>query len=117
MLSSNLLDEIKRVVGIRVSLEGPSHWIVRGLIEDIDDYVVGCITMLLDEYLPDDIEYDVLEDKTLCDIDSSAKDCRDTLLIALYYRDDEKPFTYIVFNRRLGDNTYSLEFREVIQTS
>ncbi|GEM_PF-1728679 len=108
------LEELKHLVNLNIRIEGPSSWIVRGLIEDIDEYVIDTIMLMLDENLPEDLEYEVLEDKTLCDIEPNEKDCEKTFLIAIYFNAEKEPFAYIVFDRRIGDNTYVFKLRKII---
>ncbi len=110
------LEELKNLINLTIHIEGPSSWIVRGLIENIDEYVLDTISLILDENLSEDLEYEILESKTLCDISPEDGDCKDTLLIAIYYDGDADPFAYIIFDRKLGDNTYIFKLRKIILT-
>ncbi len=110
------LEELKHLINLVIHIEGPSSWIVRGLIENVDEYVLDTISLILDENLSEDLEYEILEDKTLCDISPGEKDCKDTLPIAIYFNGDVDPLAYIVFNRKLGDNTYIFKLRKIILT-
>ncbi len=107
------LETIKHNVNIKISVEGPSNWIFRGLIEDIDEYVLDSIALILDEQLPENMEYEIREDKTLCDI-KYEEDCEKTIVVELYMTDYEKPVAFIIFDRIIGDNTYVFRLREII---
>lgn len=109
-------EELKHLVDLYIHVVGPSSWEIRGLIENIDEYAIDTISLILDENLPEDLEYEILEDKTLCDINPEEQDCENTLVIAIYFNEEYEPFAYIIFNRELGDNTYILKLRKILLT-
>ncbi len=108
------LEELKKQIDLRVNISGPSSWVIRGLIEDVDEYVISSLDMLIGENLPNDLEYEILEDKNLCSIDSREPDCEDTLVIAIYRVEEKDPIAYIVYDRIIGDNTYEFRLRKII---
>ncbi len=115
MLIPPELEELKRALDIRIELSGPSHWVIRNLINDLDEYIIDAIMLILDESIPEGFEYEILEDTTLCDIRSDERDCENTFLVALYIEGTNKVVSYIVFDRIIGDNTYILRHRKIIQ--
>ncbi len=107
------LETIKHIINIKISAEGPSNWVFRGLIEDIDEYVLDSIALILDEQLPENMEYEIREDRTLCDI-KYEEDCEKTIIVELYIANYEKPVAFVVFDRVIGDNTYVFKLRKII---
>ncbi|WFO75518.1 hypothetical protein J4526_01060 [Desulfurococcaceae archaeon MEX13E-LK6-19] len=108
------LEDLKKQLSLRIVIDGPASWATRGLIEDVDEYVLSTLDMLLSENLPEDVEYEIQEDTNLCSIEPSEPDCERTLVVALYRVNEENPIAYIIFNRIIGDNTYEFSFRKII---
>lgn len=108
------LDDLRKQLNLKVYIDGPANWSVRGLIEDVDEYVLATLDMILSENLPEDMEYEIHEDKNLCSIDPSEPDCEETLIVSLYRINEKDPIAYIVFNRVIGDNTYEFSFRKIL---
>ncbi len=117
MVSMVSFEDLRKFLEINVNIEGASSWFIRELIEYIDEYMLSSIGLLLDENLPKDMEYEVLENKTLCDLGFREPDCEKTFIIALYASSEEKPIAYIVFDRVIGDNTYYFKLRKIMPTT
>ena len=107
-------EDLSKQIRLKIFIEGSSSWILRGLIEDVDEYALSTLDMLLSENLPEDIEYEINEENNLCKIEPNEPDCENTLVIPLYRVGEKDPFAYIVFNRIIGDNTYELSFRKIL---
>ena len=109
------LDQIRKILDIRLYFEGPSDWSVREFIEIINDYFFERLPIILNNVLePYNMEASVLSEDEACRI---LKDnCQHRIVVAIYRLTDNKLVLYVIYWYRIGDNTFEFQLEKVITT-
>ncbi|MFZ8782834.1 MAG: hypothetical protein ACO2OR_02460 [Desulfurococcaceae archaeon] len=100
---------LKRVLSLRLLVEGGSGWAFRELIDLVEELLEERLPLILNSVLePLNLEASVLRDYG-CRLYPSDPHCRELVVVGIYEREDEKPLLYAVYWLARGENT--LEFR------
>jgi hypothetical protein len=100
---------LKRVLSLRLLVEGGSGWAFRELIDLVEELLEERLPLILNSVLePLNLEASVLRDYG-CRLYPSDPHCRELVVVGIYEREGEKPLLYAVYWLARGENT--LEFR------
>ena len=115
-MSSNDTSSLKKILHISVLFEGPSDWTTREYIEIIDEYLMERLAIMLNNVLsPYGFEASVRDDMSECDIVGETPGCKDTVVVELYSPGSSHPTYYVIYRRRIGDNTYEFYLKNVLK--
>ncbi len=108
------IEDLVKLLGIKLVFEGPSNWAIREYISVIDEYLIERLPVILNNLLePYGLEPSILEKNEACE---SINKCSDEyIVVGIYDSSYTKPLFYVIYRRRIGDNTYEFSFHEIIQ--
>jgi len=105
---------LKRVVSLRILVEGGSGWAFRELIDLISELVEERLPIILNSVLePLDLEASILRGQG-CKIYPTDPYCKDLVVAGIYTQGGEKPVFYAIYRLTRGENTFEFRFLRII---
>jgi len=105
---------LKRVLTLRLLIEGSSGWAFRELIDLVEDLLEERLPIILNSVLePLDLEASILRGYG-CKIYPSDPRCKDLVVVGIYTQRSEKPLLYAVYRLTRGENIFEFKFLKII---
>jgi hypothetical protein len=105
---------LKRVLSMRILVEGGSSWAFRELIDLVKEIMEERLPLILNSVLePLGLDSSILRDEG-CKIYPSDPYCRDLIVAGIYSQSSEKPVLYAVYRVIRGENTFEFRFLKLI---
>lgn len=108
---------LKRLLEIRLVLEGPSSWAFRELMDIVTDFFEERFPLILNEALESyALEASVL-DKNACEILPQDPVCSNLIVVGVYEKDSQTPMVYALYYVYRGENTMEVKIHSLVDAS
>ncbi|MEM4717866.1 MAG: hypothetical protein QXE81_03790 [Desulfurococcaceae archaeon] len=107
---------LKRLLYLKINVEGNSSWVFRELIDYILEILEERLSLLLNEVVePYGLEASVLS-KNGCDIFPNEKNCENIIVAGVYEKDSRDPLVYAGYMISRGENLLEVKLIKVIDS-
>lgn len=105
---------LKRLLTLRLLIEGPSSWTFRELVDVVLDFFNERFALILNEVLePYKLEASVLK-KSGCELAPNIPNCDKLLVVGVYEKELDKPLAYALYYLDRGENTLELHLHSIV---
>lgn len=108
---------LRRLLEIRLVLEGPSSWVFRELMDIMSEFFEERFPLILNEALePYSLEASVL-DKNACEILPQDPVCSNLVVVGVYEKESQTPMVYAMYYVYRGENTMEIRIHSLVDAS
>lgn len=105
---------LKRLLYLKITIEGPGGWVFRELVDYVEELVRERLSMILSEAVDVyGLEISIIDEKG-CDIFPEESLCKDMITVEIYEKDSDKPLAYTGYVINKGQNTFEVKTYKII---
>lgn len=105
---------LKRLLNVKITVEGPSGWAFREILDYIVEIIEERLSLVLNESLePYGLEASIHLGEG-CEFFPNERQCNDIIVVKVYDRETNEQLAYAGYLRARGENTFIFELLKVI---